>query len=528
LAEAAASQVATVTTALTAGAASVTAPDEKPVHPGKDDSHAAATQTTVPQAVDSTVQAPGVVALTAVEAGAVPAVMPNQTATATARLGAAPIPANPTGAVLAPDAASAHTAPPQNGQATSPQTIPAEPAAARNDRIIPSPVAMPAQEIPLPGTMPSPPASAGKDSDTKGRSPQEALPAPAASAPDAAATALVVSAYPAGTPTTAGEAGAADHRRAVAPKTSASLAANPSVGWDASSSPAHDLQAPGGQPATPTPYPGLPSQPVRPAVADAASPQAISVSTPPQTPLPAVPADTAGSASPTSAADHKITLRPAEAAADPAQPMATDGATLDQVGPTGTPPTVPTTTSVAAAHQAPVASPAEQVAPALLTLAKTADGSQQMTVRLQPAGLGMVQVRIAQAASGTTQIEITADNPATLLALQRDQPQLHHTLDDAGIPAAGRTITFHAAEVAQTTSSANASGTGHGDSQQSPAGRNSAGSTDADAGGGRGSYAAREQNTYPANRRPGPSPETAGATAATTARSYRIGLDITA
>jgi hypothetical protein len=187
----------------------------------------------------------------------------------------------------------------------------------------------------------------------------------------------------------------------------------------------------------------------------------------------------------------------------------------------------PTAPSVTAAH--PV-SPAEQLAPALLTLAKTADGSQQMTVRLHPADLGMVQVRIASAVSGTTQIEIIAENPATLLALQRDQPQLHRTLDDAGIPAAGRTVTFHVAQAAQAAASSVGSGssTSHANSQPGSPNRTNPGRADADgsAGGGRGSYAARERNTYPANRRP--SSPAADGTVATTGKSYRIGLDITA
>ena len=83
-----------------------------------------------------------------------------------------------------------------------------------------------------------------------------------------------------------------------------------------------------------------------------------------------------------------------------------------------------------------------QIGPALVTLAKTVDGAQQMTVRLHPAELGMVQVRIERATSGLTQIDITADKPETLLALQRDQPALHRTLDQAGVPSAGRTISF--------------------------------------------------------------------------------------
>jgi hypothetical protein len=141
----------------------------------------------------------------------------------------------------------------------------------------------------------------------------------------------------------------------------------------------------------------------------------------------------------------------------------------------------------------------------------------------------MVQVRIAQAVSGTTQIDITAENPATLLALQRDQPQLHRTLDEAGIPAAGRTVTFHVAQPAQAAPS-NGPGAGHAGSQQGSADRNRSGATDADssAAGGRGSYRTSERNTDPTGRRRAAPPATAGPQAATTAQSYRIGLDITA
>jgi flagellar hook-length control protein FliK len=155
-----------------------------------------------------------------------------------------------------------------------------------------------------------------------------------------------------------------------------------------------------------------------------------------------------------------------------------------------------------------------------------------MTVRLHPADLGMVQVRIAQAPSGTTQVEITADNPSTLLALQRDQPQLHRTLDDAGIAAAGRTVTFHVAQPAQAAAGGNGAGSpnGQGTSQQASPNRTGAGSTDADgsAGGGRGSYAAQERTAYPAGRRSNASTAAIGAAAGAVVASYRIGLDITA
>ncbi|WP_158928410.1 flagellar hook-length control protein FliK, partial [Acidisphaera sp. S103] len=230
-------------------------------------------------------------------------------------------------------------------------------------------------------------------------------------------------------------------------------------------------------------------------------------------------------------ADRKITLHPVEAGTDPAKPAVSSVSTAEQVAPAVTLPTVPATaaTTVAAPHQAQPASPVEQLAPTLLTLAKTPDGGQQMTVRLHPADMGMVQVRIAQAPSGTTQIDITADNPVTLLALQRDQPQLHRTLDDAGIAAAGRTVTFHVAQPAQAAAGGNGSGSpaANSNSQQGSAGRTGAGMTDADgsAGGGRGNYPARERTAYPTTRRSDVRPATIGATSG---KSYRIGLDITA
>ncbi len=95
-------------------------------------------------------------------------------------------------------------------------------------------------------------------------------------------------------------------------------------------------------------------------------------------------------------------------------------------------------TAMAAAHP----SAAGQIGPALLTLATAADGTQQMTLRLQPEELGTVQVRIDRAPDGTSQVNITADNPSTLQAITSEQSDLHKALDAAGIPATGRTVTF--------------------------------------------------------------------------------------
>ena len=203
--------------------------------------------------------------------------------------------------------------------------------------------------------------------------------------------------------------------------------------------------------------------------------------------------------------------------------------------PAAMPTATPTTASIAASPSAHHATAAEQVTPALLTLARTAGGSQQITVRLQPGELGMVQVRIARAVSGTTQIDVTAENPTTLLALQRDQLQLHRTLDAAGIPATGRTIAFHIVPAAQAAANGNSPGSwpSHGSSPPGSASRSQTGTADADgSSGGRNGHLAQERNIYSTSRRLRPGSTAADTTqrasAAPPARSNRIGLDITA
>jgi hypothetical protein len=197
------------------------------------------------------------------------------------------------------------------------------------------------------------------------------------------------------------------------------------------------------------------------------------------------------------------------------------------------PATTPTAAPIVASPPAHHATAAEQVTPALLTLARTAGGSQQITIRLQPGELGMVQVRIARALSGTTRIDVTADNPTTLLALQRDQPQLHRTLDAAGIPTAGRTIAFHVVPTAQAAANGNSPGSwpSHGGSAPGSASRSQPGTTDTDgSAAGRDGHLAQERNIYSTSRRPSPTSADAmpGASATPQARSNRIGLDITA
>jgi flagellar hook-length control protein FliK len=190
---------------------------------------------------------------------------------------------------------------------------------------------------------------------------------------------------------------------------------------------------------------------------------------------------------------------------------------------------VEATSTSAPSHATNPATPTAQISPTLVTLAKTAEGAQQMTVRLHPAELGMVQVRIERAVSGLVQIDVTADKPETLLALQRDQPALHRTLDQAGVPSAGRTISFHAVPPTSPSSGGGSTASGQGGGQQhGGAGRASYDDADADGSGGGGSrsgYAAREASRWPSGRQPAAAPATLTPAGRQT---NRVGLDITA
>ena len=150
----------------------------------------------------------------------------------------------------------------------------------------------------------------------------------------------------------------------------------------------------------------------------------------------------------------------------------------------------------------------EPVKVALATPAHQNAGPQVLSIKLDPEELGKVEVRIERSSDGPARIDIVAARPETLQRLVHDQPQLQQMLDQAGIPAAGRTVHFSLG----TDTAANSSGSGF-----------TAGN---DAGTGQpGSGFQRSHQSYP------------GATASDSdlvdqaspaARSTRAGLDITA
>ena len=96
---------------------------------------------------------------------------------------------------------------------------------------------------------------------------------------------------------------------------------------------------------------------------------------------------------------------------------------------------------VAAADSPAPSGPARQLAPAFVELAQRPSGSTVM-LRLDPAGLGHVQIRIERDAGGAATVQVTAEHPDTLRLLVADQPHLHRALDSAGVPPEGRTLGF--------------------------------------------------------------------------------------
>ena len=160
----------------------------------------------------------------------------------------------------------------------------------------------------------------------------------------------------------------------------------------------------------------------------ASSPQAVQA--------PAAPTSISVEATPPQAAQAAA---PVQSAALPAAELTVPVALPETAAPS-TPPSL--TTAASPSH---AASPAAQIAPALVQMGHAPDGAQRLTVRLDPPELGHVQVRIDRPAEAAARVEITVEKPETLTLLLRDQPQLQHALDLAGVPSEGRSVTFHIA-----------------------------------------------------------------------------------
>ena len=154
--------------------------------------------------------------------------------------------------------------------------------------------------------------------------------------------------------------------------------------------------------------------------------------------------------------------------------------------------------------------PADQIAPALVGMLTTTDGVQSVTIRLQPAELGEVRIRIDRTTEGAAHVDITAERSDTLSLLQRDEPKLQQVLDQAGVPSNGRSVSFQVGTPDQVGASA-----ARPDSMQA----GSSGSGQNQSGG-----AWRQREDAPQDFGGGPGAEQEQPRA----RWFRAGLDITA
>lgn len=85
------------------------------------------------------------------------------------------------------------------------------------------------------------------------------------------------------------------------------------------------------------------------------------------------------------------------------------------------------------------------MANAVVLLSQRGEGAHRLTLRLDPVELGPVEIVIDRSKDGPATISLTAARPETLLRLVRDHEQLSRALDQAGLTAEGRSVTFHLA-----------------------------------------------------------------------------------
>jgi flagellar hook-length control protein FliK len=175
--------------------------------------------------------------------------------------------------------------------------------------------------------------------------------------------------------------------------------------------------------------------PVSSLAADSASPAAPAPQSPSAAPvLPANPPDAALQSWLPDKDTRTAAITDATTILGTGAPAPSDAATTaTQTPPAATPATTPAPPP-----------PAAQLAHAAASLQVGADGTSHVTIRLDPAELGHLQIRISRATDGTTSVDVAVERPETLASLQNDLGHLHQALDRAGLPDQ-RNVTMHLA-----------------------------------------------------------------------------------
>lgn len=136
-------------------------------------------------------------------------------------------------------------------------------------------------------------------------------------------------------------------------------------------------------------------------------------------------------------------------------------------------PDTPQSNTQASAPASASAAPAVAQLGHAMALRTGPDGVSHMTLRLDPAELGMVQVYVTRSHDGTASIRIDVERADTLTRFQSDLSHLHQALDRAGMPEQ-RSLTLHLAapehSVAGHAGSGGQSRFTHGESRQDRSG----------------------------------------------------------
>ncbi len=97
------------------------------------------------------------------------------------------------------------------------------------------------------------------------------------------------------------------------------------------------------------------------------------------------------------------------------------------------------------------------------------DGIDQLTIQLDPAELGRVEVKMLRAQDGQTQISFTVDKPETFDSLSRDARMLERSLQEAGIKADTGSMQFNLRQQPQPQLHSGLNGQGQQQPQQQAA-----------------------------------------------------------
>ncbi|MBS0473313.1 MAG: flagellar hook-length control protein FliK [Proteobacteria bacterium] len=159
----------------------------------------------------------------------------------------------------------------------------------------------------------------------------------------------------------------------------------------------------------------------------------------------AAPAQPAQSSQPAAQTAQPAAPQPVAATAAPSQPAA---------------PNAPAQVQIHAAHQAATQPDINALAVNIAT--RSDGGTRHFDIRLDPAELGRVDVRLSVDDAGKAQAILTVEKPQTLALLQQDSSHLERALKDAGLDLAQSGLSFSLKGQQQQSGSNAGSGGGRG------------------------------------------------------------------